>query len=57
MKTKECYICKTPLIINSYVKWYDKTMHKVEVCSKCNTSFIKELSTYPVKGLHYGNNS
>ena len=58
LNTTICFICKDDMSsMRSYQKWHNKTQQAVYVCSICFLEINKDLETYPVKGLHFGDNS
>jgi hypothetical protein len=51
-----CYHCADSMNpMQSYVVWYDAKMIKVYVCNICRNEY--KYSDYPVRGLHFGDNS
>ena len=56
LEVTHCYHCADSMSpMQSYVVWCDVEMIKVYVCALCRLEH--NYTVYPVKGLHYGDNS
>ena len=58
LSVTRCQVCNDDMNpMESYLMWNSPKMTKVYVCAVCRSTRGLGLESYPVKGLHYGDNS